>query len=103
MSITRRWYAYTGIRGGQLNHQNYILEDFFPSCDVTGNNVCCIYGIYEISGSVDPSEDIVYGLNPQTFVKDTVLGSYISITLAQPSFYPAGPGQKPYVYKKTFS
>jgi hypothetical protein len=103
MSITRRWYAYIGSRGGQLNQANYILQDFFPSCDITGNNICCVWGIYEIRDAIDPSNNKYYGNTPQTFAQDTLLASYIAVALAQPSFYPAAPGQKPYVYKKSFS
>jgi len=103
MSITRRWYAYIGARGGQLDQANYILQDFFPSCEVTGNNICAVYGIYEINDLSDPSNNGVFSTNPQSFAKDTLLASYIAIALAQPSFYPAAAGQKPYVYKKSFN
>ena len=103
MSITRRWYAYIGARGGQLNQANYILQDFFPSCDITGNNICSVYGIYSINDPINPANNKVFGINPESFALDTVLASYITIALAQPSFYPAGTGQKPYVYKKSFS
>lgn len=102
MSITRRWYAYIGTRGGQLNQLNYVLQDFFPSCEVTGNNICAVFGVYQIYDSINPSNNRVFNINPQSFVQDTKLGSYISIALAQPSYFPAGAGQKPYVYKKSF-
>jgi len=102
MSITRRWYAYNGTPGGQLNQANYFFVDFFPSCDITGNNICSIWGIYEINDPCNPSNNKIFGINPQSFVQDTALGNYIAIAMVQSSSYPAGTGEKPYVYKKSF-
>jgi hypothetical protein len=101
MSITRKWYAYNDSPGGQQDQANYFFVDFFPSCDITGNNICAVLGIYEIKDSVDPSKSVFYGNHPQSFLLDKALGYYINVAMAQPSSYPSGTGQKPYVYKKS--
>jgi hypothetical protein len=104
MVITRRWYAYNGTLGGQHDQSNYFFINSFPgTCTAPATNICAVLGIYEVSGSSNPSENVFYGTNPQPFVQDSRLFSYITEALANTDYAPRGAGQQPYAYKKNFA
>jgi len=102
-TIIRRWYVYNGASGGQLDHSNYYFISSFPNyCRPTAPNICAVLGVYEIIDPYDPSNNIFFGTNPQTFAQDTALYNYILAAAGVTNYVPDGTGQKPYVYKRYF-
>jgi len=102
-TITRRWYVYNGATGGHFNHANYLFISSFPNyCPNSAPDICAILGVYEISGSPNPSDDRIFGTNPQPFNEDTALFSYISAAFNHTDYLPNGTGQKPYIYRRYF-
>jgi hypothetical protein len=100
-TVTRKWYAYNCIYGGQFDHTNYLYVGGFPSnCIAPANNICAVLGIHEVSGSANPSENQVHGTHPLSFLQDSRLSSYIQEALANTDYAPRGAGIKPYVYKR---
>jgi hypothetical protein len=76
----------------------------FPQyCSIPSTNMCAVLGIYEVYGSPDPSDNQVYGTNPQSFIQDSRLFSYINEAMANTDYAPRGAGQQPYVYKRNFA
>ena len=93
MSIERRWYVYDEtLPGGYLQSDNYFLMGSFPSCQCSGNQICCIYGIYD-DGTNPP-----YGDHPKPF--SSQLESYINSAFSLKSCFPNG-SNKEYVYVKS--
>ena len=99
-TVNRQWYKYNGTPGGQHNQLNYFFVGELPNCCLTtANNICAVLGVYSVTTATGT---IIYGTNPRTFASDPRLDSYITIALGLGIPAPAGGGQKPYVYPRSF-
>ena len=98
--VTRRWYVFINIPGGQHGHWAYYFISNFPNaCLTSANNICAVFGIYsEIISGVT----FTYGTQPKSFTSDWRLDSYITDAYASGTPEPSGPGQKRYVYVRNF-
>jgi hypothetical protein len=80
MSVIRAWYSYNPIlSGGVLNSNNYSYVSWFPFCQTTGNQICCVYGIFDDGLSE-------YWFHPKPFSFN--MEDYINTALAFKSAYP---------------
>jgi hypothetical protein len=102
-TVNRRWYAFNGTPGGQKNQLNYFFISEFPNaCLTTASNICAVLGVYSIVPSV--GSPTIFGTNPRAFTADPKLDSYITQALASSNPAPSAlPGQKKYVYVRSFT
>jgi len=91
MANDRAWFVYNGAPAGELTHTNYFYVTYFPSCQTTGDLMCCVKGIYDYAS---------YEYHPVPFSLDSTLGYYILDALGDDRAKPSGTGQKRYVYVK---
>jgi hypothetical protein len=87
MSITRRWYAYTGTPGSELSAGSYLPTDLKPTCFEGSPTICAIYA------RSDPQR---YGLTPGPLSMNLV--RYIATAKATSLAQPVGIGVKKYIY-----
>jgi hypothetical protein len=77
--MSRAWFLYNNITGGEQLATNYSYVTFTPQCGV-GERICAILGLY------DPGN---YGNKPAPF-QDTPLAQYIVDAQATSSPQPSG-------------
>jgi hypothetical protein len=84
--MSRRWYAFFGPVGGELNSTYYSQTSIKPTCFEGSPDVCSIYA----------KTNATYGNNPVPL--STNLITYIANAKATSLAQPIGIGVKKYVY-----
>jgi len=86
--MSRAWFSYNGLSGGELTATNYFYVPSFPQCTTTGENICAILGIYA---------PLTYQNHPASFSSNLL--SYITDARANNVAVPTIP-DKPFVYMR---